>query len=434
MRLQDWWFTTLMKEKTPLLPPLESDVQADVVIVGAGATGLSAALTLINRGLKIVVVDRNICGGSSTGKSAGFLTPDSELELSQLVRRYGPQRAKAFWEAGCHGVELMLGAIKTHGIECDLQVQDSLFLGNDKSGFEDAKAEADARAQLGYQHVLYSKEELPKVIGSTRYAGGVRYGNSYGVNGLRYAQGVKEVLLQAGVKIYEGTEIKSVEGHTVRSKLGSVTADKIIFAADKMTPELTPYARNAYHAQTFLSISEPLGPKQIDELFPSGPMQCWDSDLVYTYFRLTGDSRLLIGGGSALTTFSRNDVTSSRVIERVIRKLKAKFPVLHNLEVMQYWPGRIDCTRDLIPTIATDPKSPWVHFVLGCVGLPWATYCGSHAALQAIDAPELQAKREYDFFNAERPFLFPLGLEKVLGRQLVFSLNNTWAKYYQVDK
>ncbi len=432
MRLQDWWFTTLMQEATPLRPPLEKDIKADVAIVGAGAAGLSAALTLMNHGLSIVLLDRNICGGSSTGKSAGFLTPDSELELSQLVRRYGPTQAKQMWEAGCHGVELMLGTIKDHNINCDLLRQDSLFMGNDESGFKDAQAEAKARADLGYTQTLYSRDELPKVLGSTCYYGAVRYPHTYGVNGLRYSQGVKEVLDEKGVDIYEATEVISLKEHTLKTHLGSVTADKIIFTADKLSPTLTHYAKNIYHAQTFLSISEPLSPGQIQELFPDGPLQCWDSDLVYTYFRLTGDHRLLIGGGSMLTTFSPNDVTSPRVINRVIRKLKAKFPVLHNLECVQYWPGRIDCTRDLIPTVTRDPQSPWVHFVLGCVGLPWATFCGNFVALRTLD--DRQSDKFYDFFHADRPFLFPLGSERILGKQLVFSLNNAWAKYHQVDR
>jgi len=72
-----------------MAPPLRKDIKTDVLIIGGGAAGLAAALELSKNKVKTVLLERNICGGSSTGKSAGFLTPDSELELDQLLRRFG---------------------------------------------------------------------------------------------------------------------------------------------------------------------------------------------------------------------------------------------------------------------------------------------------------------------------------------------------------
>ncbi|MDE1767701.1 MAG: FAD-binding oxidoreductase, partial [Thaumarchaeota archaeon] len=172
---------------------------------------------------------------------------------------------------------------------------------------------------------------------------------TYGVNPLLYAQGIKEVLLDKGVEIYESSEVLSYDDHTVRTHLGSVTADKIIFCIDKPKKEITKYSEDVYHAQTFLSISEPLGDNDIANLFPQGPLQCWDSDLIYTYFRLTGTKRLLVGGGDMLTTYAKNDTTTTRVVNRVINNLKEKIPSIRNLRFIQYWQGRIDMTRDLIP-------------------------------------------------------------------------------------
>ena len=81
-------------------------------------------------GHKVVLIDKNIVGGSSSGRSAGFLTPDSELELHQLVRRYGVKAAGEIWDAPrSRGIERIVGAIQKHDIKCGLQKQDSLFLG-----------------------------------------------------------------------------------------------------------------------------------------------------------------------------------------------------------------------------------------------------------------------------------------------------------------
>jgi len=434
MILQNWWYTTLMELKDPMQPPLKSDIECDILIVGGGAAGLSAAYTLMDKGLKIVLLEKNICGGSSTGKSAGFLTPDSELELSQLLRRFGKEMAKDMWDVASSGVSRIVSIIEQHKLKSDLQVQDSLFLANDNSGWKDIINESKAREVLGYTQTLYDKEEVKNVIGSDSYHGGVLYPGTYSINALLYSQGLKKVLWENGVIIYEASEVKEINGHVVETHLGSVKANQIIFCADKISPTLSHFADNIYHAQTFLSISEPLESHDIEEMFPSGRYQCWDSDLVYSYFRLTGDNRILLGGGTALTTFSRNDVTSTSVINHVISGFKKKFTQLNHVDFIQYWPGRIDTTRDLIPTVVKDEKSPWIHFVLGCVGLPWATFCGDFAARHAYDDASCTDHKCYMYFRANRDFLIPLWMEKFIGKQLVFSLNNGWAKYYQKDE
>jgi gamma-glutamylputrescine oxidase len=433
MILQNWWFTTLLGIEDPIEPPLKSNIQADILIVGAGAAGLSAAYSFINKGLKVVLLEKNICGGSSSGKSAGFLTPDSELELSQLLRRFGKTGAADLWSVATKGVEMMASRIKKHRIACDFQVQDSLFLGVGKSGWESIEEEMNSRKALGFEQTLYKQNELKNIIGSEGYSGAVRYRGTYGVDALLYCQGMKKILLESGIEIYEATEVLSIKDHRATTHLGSVTANQIIFCADKLDASLTHFAKNIYHAQTFLSISEPLSDSAIQSLFPSDRFQCWDSTLVYSYFRLTGDNRILLGGGDMLTTFSKNDVNSSRVIDKVIRGFKNNFPQLADLKFIQYWPGRIDTTRDLLPTIVREEKTPWLHFVLGCVGLPWATFCGDFAARHASDSSVCDDHHYYDYFRADRHFVVPLWLEKIIGKQLVFSINNGWAKYYQKD-
>src|SRR5579863_8393424 len=200
MLLQNWWYTTLLGTENPIRPPLAADIKTDVAVVGAGMAGLTAAMRLAESGFKVVLIDRNICGGSTTGKSAGFLTPDSELELSQILRRFGQQGAHELWQVPENGIALMRETTQAHGINCDLLTQDSLFLANDASGAKDVHDEAEARRRLNYPLTEYGAAELSKVIGSPAYKGAVRYPGCYGIDALRYSQGVKRVLLERGVR------------------------------------------------------------------------------------------------------------------------------------------------------------------------------------------------------------------------------------------
>src|SRR5438128_2612119 len=92
---------------------------------GKASTAAKAAADFMRQGLRVVVIDKNIIGGSSTGRSAGFLTPDSELELHQLVRRYGVEAARDIWEMPCRGIDRLVENIKKFDIECGLLKQDS---------------------------------------------------------------------------------------------------------------------------------------------------------------------------------------------------------------------------------------------------------------------------------------------------------------------
>ena len=435
MILQDWWYTTLLAQQYPFAPPLRADVKADVLIVGAGMAGMSAAASFIDSGLKVVLLERNIVGGSSTGRSAGFLTPDSELELSQLIRRFGADGAKEVWEVPCRGIDLILKRAKDFDIDCDIIRQDSMFLGLGASGREDVLAEDETRRSLGFGSAVYEPAQLQGVFGGEGYTAGIRYGDTYGINALQFVQGLKRALMKLpNFEVHESTEVQRIEGHVAYTHAGSVTADQIIIASDKPTRALCPIAEEVFHAQTFLSISEPLSDAEVLRLFPSGDhLQCWDSTLVYTYFRLTGDQRLLLGGGSPLTTFLPNYDDHKTVISRVIRNFRKHFPFLADLQFIQFWPGLIDSSRDLLPVLRRDADAPYRHYVHGCVGLPWAAFCGDFAGRAVQGKDDVDEANYYEYFTDRRKFFLPSWAGKFISKPIEFGINHAWAKYRQID-
>jgi gamma-glutamylputrescine oxidase len=432
---QNWWFSTLLIKQFKYCPPLTKSIKCDVLIVGGGFSGMSAAAEFLQKGFKVVLIDRNMVGGSSSGRSAGFLTPDSELELHQLVRRYGPDAAREIWEMPCRGIERIVQAIKKNDIECGLLKQDSLFLGIGKGGQEAVASERECRESVGFtDQQVYDENELKGVLGAEGFTAGIRYTGTYGVNPLLCLQGLKDVLIDNGMQVFESTELLRLEDHTAYTHGGSITADHIIMAVDKLKGSLSPLAAEIFHAQTFLSVTEPLTDKELHALFPSGKqMQCWDSKLVYSYFRLTGDNRLLLGGGSPISTFLPSAYNGKFVINRVIKEFKSRFPHLKDLSFIQFWPGLIDTTRDLLPMIVKPPGQPHLQFILGIVGLPWASFAGSFAARNILGDADEDYGKYYPYFSNRRHFPLPSGLAKLIGKPALFSLSNSWAKFYQID-
>jgi gamma-glutamylputrescine oxidase len=433
---QSWWITTLLLGGYKYCPPLKGDIKCDVLIVGGGFSGVSAATQFLKKGLKVVLIEKNIIGGSSSGRSAGFLTPDSELELHQLVRRYGTKAAGEIWEAPCRGIDSIVEAVGKFDIQCGLLKQDSLFLGLGKGGVAAVASELECRESVGFtDQRAYDAKQLQAVLGSTGYTAGIRYGGTYGINPLRFLQGMKDLLIDHGMQIYESTQMERLEDHTAYTHAGSVTAGHIIIAIDKLSNSISPLADEVFHAQTFLSVTEPLNEREYSALFPSGEqMQCWDSKMVYTYFRLTADNRLLLGGGTPFTTFLKDAYNNPGVIRSVIKDFKNHFPGLRDLSFLQFWPGQIDMTRDLLPVIARPPKHPHIRFILGCVGIPWATFCGKFAAQNVLGEADDDYRKYFNYFSNERYFSLPSGLGRIVGKPMFFALSNSWAKFFQVDK
>lgn len=432
---QNWWFTTLLIKQFKYCPPLNKSIKCDVLIVGGGFSGISAAAEFLRKGLDVVMIERNIVGGGSTGKSAGFLTPDSELELHQLVRRYGVDAAREIWDMPLRGIERVVNAIKTNDIECGLIEQDSLFLGVGKSGKQAVADEKECREQVGFtDQKTYDEQGLKSILGAEKFTAGIRYTGTYGINPLLCCQGIKDLCIDNGMRVFESTEMVRLEDHTAYTHGGSVTADRIIIAVDKLNDSISPLAHEVFHAQTFMSVTEPLNDRELALLFPSGQqMQCWDSRLVYSYFRLTGDNRLLLGGGTAFATFQKSAYNKSTVINKVIRRFKSHFPCLEDLTFIQFWPGLIDTTRDLLPIIVKPPDQPHLQFILGIVGLPWAAFAGNFAARNVLGTADDDYKKYYPYFSNRRHFMLPSGLGKIVGKPMLFSLSNGWAKFYQVD-
>ncbi|MDP2310290.1 MAG: FAD-binding oxidoreductase [Pseudomonadota bacterium] len=399
---------------------LEGDQRCDVVVVGGGVAGLHAALRLSACGADVVLLERDICGGGMSGRSSGFLTPDSELGLHQLMGRFGAAEAATLWRIAADGAALIVDTARAEAIACDLQSVDCLFVGIGESGATTIRAEAEARAAVGFDYQLMDEPSLAAVHPGG-YQAGLAYGDTEAADPFAYCRGLRDVLIERGVQVYEGSPVTAIEGSAVVTERATVHADRVVVCLDRMPPSINARAsEQIYHAQTVLCVSEPLSAVQIAALFPRGRFQVWDSTAVYSYYRLTGDDRLLLGGGSALTTFARDPLRSPGVIRAVIRGFRARFPDLGGLRFTRWWPGLIDVTRDLLPVIDADPEEPTVQYVFGCAGLPWAAWGGDHAARRIMTPGTEDLTR---FFGWSREALVPSGLQGLLGKPLSFAID-----------
>lgn len=404
---------------------LWGEIKTDIVVIGAGMTGLSCAQKIHDAGRKVVVIEKDFCGSGASGKTSGFITPDSEIELSSLLDTYGPEKARRIWEFVIYGVNSIRKNIERYNISCDYQRQDSLFIANNTSSFKHIKKEHEARTQLGYTSTLYNNTKVKKIIGSKEYEGAVRYPDTFGMNSYLYCQSMKEILQASGVRIYEQTPAKSIVGHEMVTPHGKITADHIIVCTDRFIPDLGILKKEIYHVQTFLGITKPLSLDQVRAIFPNDAMMVWDTDLVYNYFRLTGDNRLLIGGGDLLYTYAHNVTNNTaRFGRRLKNYIKKKFPMV-DIEMEYLWPGMLGVSKDLLPIIGPDENNDCMFYVGAATGLPWAVALGQYAADHF-----LYNRNEFDeTFSQHRKFVIGPRLQSLLRTPTTYALSHGIAKY-----
>lgn len=422
MKQTVYWYS----QTPPPISPLPGDARADVVVVGGGLGGLTCAHALVDRGADVVLLERAFCGAGASGRTSGFITPDSELELSDLVANYGRQQGQALWEFAKSGLERIRRTIEQFAVECDYQIQDSLFVAQTARAFRHViDAEHRTHTSLGYHSTLYDRPSLATIFGSRVSHGGIRYGGTFGMNAYAYCRALRDELARRGVRIYEGTPVTRLTGHGVDTPHGAVSARAVAVLTDRCLPALGLAAPAVYHVQTFLAISRPLRDSDIRLVFPDDRFMVWDSDLLYHYFRVTGEDRLLLGGADVRSVYARRRTcTPQRAARNLTRYLAAHFPSL-TVEFESLWPGFIGVSKDFAPVVGTHEAFPTVHFAGAAAGLPWAAAIGEYLAGKITDGRE-----ELDeALGAGRPFPVGRRLQGIVGKPVAFALSHGAAKY-----
>jgi gamma-glutamylputrescine oxidase len=410
------------------LEPLSGNVTCEAVVVGGGIAGLTCADALSARGIDVTIVEQSFCGAGASGKSSGFITPDSELELSDLTENYGPSRGQALWEFARSGVEHIRATIAALAIDCDYQVQDSLLVAKSPGAFRRVvEFEHRTHVSLGYQSTLYDRAALETILGSQEYHGGIRYGGTFGINAFAYCRALRDALVRRGVRVFEGTRAIRLIDHGVETSGGSVTAPAVAVLTDHDLAALGLADGAVHHARSFLSISRRLSDDEIRMIFPGDRLMVWDTGLIYDYFRITGEGRLLFGGADLRSMYSDGEHGASRrVAARLQRRMSKLFPRL-DFEIEHLWSGLIGVSPDFVPIAGRQQGPPAACFAGAGAGLPWSAALGNYLADKITGGRD-----ELDeVFSPARSFVIGRGLQALLGQRATFAASHGITKYWR---
>jgi glycine/D-amino acid oxidase-like deaminating enzyme len=324
--------------------------QADVAVVGAGLTGLSAALHLARKGARVQVLERETVGWGASGRNGGMATTGLSIGFRDAVDRYGFESAAAYYRAYDDAIDTVEKLVGEEGIDCDFARAGKLTLAAKPAHFDGLrKTHAVLAERLGHETQLVSRSELHSEIGSDFYHGGLVDPKGAGLHVGKFVKGLAESAARLGVAIHEKAPVEQVRRldgtrHELVTPRGVVRADRVLVATSGYTsrPFRWQQVRIA-PVGSFIVVTEPLGKEVCDDLMPTRRMASDTKNLLY-YFRMTPDQRLLFGGRAR---FAMSNPQSDEKSGRILREaMTTVFPQLANARVDYCWGGLVDMSLD----------------------------------------------------------------------------------------
>jgi len=378
-------------------PELQGSVETDVCIVGAGVTGLSAAIELRKLGLSVVVVEAKTIGFGASGRNGGQVAVGQRRSQKSLEDWFGLAKAQELWKVGLESVNLVERLISQFQIGCELK-RGSLFLAASPRLSDALKAEVE-HLQQHYQHdsVSYlSRSEVSDETSALGVADGIKETRALHLHPLKYVQGLASAAGALGAVIYENTPLQQIDKQSNRLMLktpdGDVSAHKLILACNAYLDQSTPQISAAIMPiNNFMIATEPLDQDTADSITRSD-LALSDSQFVVNYWKLSADNRLLFGGGETYREQFPQDIAA------LVRPyLLQRYPHLAGAKITHARGGRLAITRNRLPHVGHLNNQIYFAHGFSGHGLSMGTYSGC-AIARAIggDSEMLKPLMELD--------------------------------------
>lgn len=345
----DSWYAAT-SDPLPPAPPLRGEASADVCVVGAGFTGLSAALHLTERGFSVIVLEAHRAGFGASGRNGGQVGSGQRQDQDWLEARLPKEDARRLWNIGEDAKTLIHDLAARHGFAPGFRPG---VLHADRHARDVAHTHAYAE-RLARDHGYDKVEPLDRsgiraIVGSDLFHGGALDHGAGHLHPLRLAFGLARAALAAGVTLHERSHVTRVTpGPTpvVHTDHGRVTCDHVILAANGYLGGLDgQVAARVMPINNFVVATEPLDERADDIL--SRDVAVADSNFVVNYWRLSEDRRLLFGGGESYGYRFPADIAA------VVRKPMTEiYPQLKGIRIDHAWGGTLAITRTRMPCFA----------------------------------------------------------------------------------
>jgi gamma-glutamylputrescine oxidase len=387
----------------PPWPALAGDVDCDVAIVGGGFAGLSAAIELADRGLRVCLLEAKTIGWGASGRNGGQALPGLACDIGVVARQLGAADARRIFDLTAAALQLIRDRCARFAIDCDWQAG-ALTVAVGARRARALRAWHDELARdYGYAAMRWiGADAVRGWVDSPRYDAAVFDPGAGHLHPLKYAHGLARAAAGLGVRLHEHSQVTALErGARLRltTAAGTVRCAQALLAGNVYLDRLAPsIATRIMPVGTYIAATAPLSAAQAQRLIPSRAAVS-DTQFVLDYFRLSADERLLFGG-----RVSYSGVTPPRLGAAMRRRIAAVFPPLAGVAIESCWGGYVDITLNRAPDFGR--LAPNLYYLQGFSG--HGVGLTAIAGLVAAEAMAGQRER-FDLFARLRHRDFPGG-------------------------
>lgn len=409
---RNWWAETL-PDAALVRPALTGAARADVAVIGAGFTGLSAALHLAEAGADVVVIDAQHPGWGASGRNGGFCCLGGAKADDALIRRRHGEAARIDWRrTEAEAIALVAHLIDRHGIAAECHSQGETVLAHSPRALRAMEADAPRiRADYGVDPLLHDTAELARLGMSGPFHGGMTTPLGFALNPRRYLAGLLAAAEAAGARVHGASPALAInsgaDGHRITLPQGMLTARRLVLATNGYSSEdLLPWMAGRYMpAQSNVIVTRPLSAEEQAAAGWSASQMAFDSRNLLHYFRLMPDGRFLFGRRGGLLTGPRAEASAEATTRAHFRRM---FPAWAGVETPHGWSGMVCLAPGLVPYCGPIPDLPgaFAGFAYHGNGVAMGSHTGALLADLALGhAP----RHRYPAIMQTPPGRFPLG-------------------------
>ena len=373
-----WLDEALASENAEPSTPLDTDIRADVCIVGGGYTGLWTAIRLkeAEPAIEVVVIDKDLCASGASGRNAGFIL-SLWAKFQSLEKICGTSEALRLAKASDESVSEVIQFCADNDIDADIREDGWLWVATNaaQQGLWTDTIEAIGRHGLT-PIVEISGEQAAARSGSPVHIGGAYESHAARVQPALLGRGLRRVAIARGVKIYEHTALESLtHGNpaVIKTPQGKITADRVVLAMNAWAIRWAEIRKSIIVVSGDMMVTPPI-PERLEKMGWTDGLTASDGRALVQYYRATGDGRLAFGKGGMSGTFSFGNKVGAEVegaspsSGAVLAAMHKTFPNLADVGMAKSWRGPVDRSKSGLPLFSRLGSAENVFYAVGFSG------------------------------------------------------------------